>query len=116
MITTNEKGHFDHIICPDCKKEQMAFVLHTIPFNTYIHECTNCNYLIMESEWNINFKKMETDLANNIELKELELREETLKNFKLSQELKKMEKDFIYSNEKIEKLKYQIEKLKEFTK
>jgi len=59
---------------------------------------------------------METDIVNNIELKELELKEETLKNFKLSQELKKIEQDILYSNEKIEKLKYQIEKLKEFSK
>jgi hypothetical protein len=59
---------------------------------------------------------METDIVNNIELKELELKEETLKSFKLSQELKKIEQDILYSNEKIEKLKYQIEKLKEFSK
>lgn len=59
---------------------------------------------------------METNLTTDIEAKELELQEETLRNFKLSQESKKIAEDLRFSNEKIDKLKYQIEKLKEFSK
>lgn len=44
--------HTETIWCPECEHKQEAEVLHTFPWNTYIHECTNCDYLIMESEWN----------------------------------------------------------------
>lgn len=57
----------------------------------------------------ITTNKMETDLLNQIKEKELELQSEILKNNKL-------EEDLLLSDEKIEKLKYQIEKLKEFAK
>ena len=41
------------IICPECNKIQTATVELTLPFFTYIHECEECKYLIMESEWNL---------------------------------------------------------------
>lgn len=43
--------HLENIVCPSCKSIQMAIVEHTIPFYTYIHECEECSYIIMESEW-----------------------------------------------------------------
>lgn len=41
------------IKCPECKCVQGATVKHTIPFPTFIHECENCKYVIMESEWDV---------------------------------------------------------------
>lgn len=40
------------IQCPECKSIQQATVEHTVPWPTYIHECS-CGHLIMESEWNL---------------------------------------------------------------
>lgn len=40
------------IKCPECSKVQQATIQHTLPWNTYIHECEECSYTIMESEWN----------------------------------------------------------------
>jgi hypothetical protein len=45
------KKHKETIECPECKKKQIAEVLHTFPWWSYIHNCVNCNYTIMESEW-----------------------------------------------------------------
>lgn len=42
------------IICPDCSMNQEAEVIPTIPFETRIHECEQCGYLITESEWEID--------------------------------------------------------------
>jgi len=42
--------HEEIIICPECGREQIAIVTHTIPFYTYVHIC-ECGYTIMESEW-----------------------------------------------------------------
>lgn len=39
------------IKCPECDTVQAAFVEKTIPFGTFIHDCVNCKYTIMESEW-----------------------------------------------------------------
>ena len=40
------------IICPNCDSIQDAIEDHTtIPFSTLIHECTSCEFMIMESEW-----------------------------------------------------------------
>lgn len=41
------------IECPECGLIQPAVVnCNTAPFNTYIHDCKHCGYLIQESEWN----------------------------------------------------------------
>ena len=41
------------IECPECGFIQPAVVnCNTAPFNTYIHDCKHCGYLIQESEWN----------------------------------------------------------------
>jgi hypothetical protein len=42
--------HEERIICPQCESEQLATVIHTWPWYSYVHECT-CGYIIMESEW-----------------------------------------------------------------
>ena len=45
--------HTEIIICPECLLVQEAEILHTIPFDTYIHICTQCGYTIMESDWQV---------------------------------------------------------------
>lgn len=47
------ESHKEVIICPECETEQSAEVLHTWPWASYVHVCTNCNYIIMESEWTL---------------------------------------------------------------
>ncbi len=39
------------IICPECGSLEDANIKVGIPWNTYIHECSECKYVIMESEW-----------------------------------------------------------------
>lgn len=41
----------EFIICPQCNSEQEATIIHTSPFNTMIHHCSKCNYVITESDW-----------------------------------------------------------------
>ena len=52
MKTNNE---FTPVIikCPECKTIQAAIVEDSIPFGTFIHECEKCNYVIMESDWEV---------------------------------------------------------------
>lgn len=49
----NEKAntHDEVIQCPECGKRQIATVLLTVPFATYIHHCLECEYIITESDW-----------------------------------------------------------------
>lgn len=42
--------HTETITCPKCGLAQDAVVEHTVPFNSYAHECA-CGYWITESEW-----------------------------------------------------------------
>ena len=44
--------HWDMIKCPKCKSKQVAKVLHTEPWWSYVHEC-DCGYIITESEWDV---------------------------------------------------------------
>lgn len=44
-------GHLEKIICPKCKSVEEAAVQHTNPFWSYVHECSKCEYMITESEW-----------------------------------------------------------------
>lgn len=46
------KSHQEIIQCPECKSIQTAIVEHKWPWYSYVHECDNCKYIIMESEWN----------------------------------------------------------------
>ena len=40
------------IKCPVCGSVEMASIDHsTVPFSTFIHDCSKCNHTIMESEW-----------------------------------------------------------------
>lgn len=53
VVDTDKEGmHYDRIICPNCGTEQVAQVLHTAPWYSYVHECQDCQYIITESEWN----------------------------------------------------------------
>ena len=40
------------IICPECNSIQDAVIEDAWPFPIYVHKCTGCEYIIMESEWN----------------------------------------------------------------
>lgn len=44
--------HKEKIQCPECDEIQEAVVEHTVIWNSYVHECKNCKYIITESEWN----------------------------------------------------------------
>lgn len=46
------KGHSENIKCPECNCVQNAFVEYTNFWNSYVHTCENCLYIICESEWN----------------------------------------------------------------
>ena len=43
--------HYECIKCPACGLLQRAMVEHTIPFSSYVHECTECGAIITESDW-----------------------------------------------------------------
>ena len=43
--------HTETICCPHCGVVQVATVLHTQPFNSMVHECDKCGWIIGESEW-----------------------------------------------------------------
>jgi len=45
---------FVRIKCPECSIVQDAVeeLFYGDPFWSYVHNCTNCKYVIMESEWN----------------------------------------------------------------
>ncbi len=45
------KWHAECISCPNCGSHEKAAVLETVPWHSLVHECTNCQYVIMESEW-----------------------------------------------------------------
>lgn len=44
-------SHVERIRCPKCGHIQNAVVEHSTPWNTYIHYCEQCDFLIMESDW-----------------------------------------------------------------
>ena len=42
------------IECPECGSIEIAVEDYTTaPFPTYLHRCNKCDYVIMESEWNV---------------------------------------------------------------
>lgn len=43
--------HPETIKCPECGLVQEAIVEHTFPWPTFIHHCSGCKHIIMESEW-----------------------------------------------------------------
>lgn len=43
--------HIERIECPECGTRQIATILHTSPFWTWLHHCISCNHTITESEW-----------------------------------------------------------------
>lgn len=48
------RKHSDIIRCPRCGYVQRANIIRSIPFDTYIHVCVKCKYIITESEWDVN--------------------------------------------------------------
>ena len=47
-------SHTENIKCPNCESIQEAEVEHAetkYDWDVYIHNCTKCDYTIMESEW-----------------------------------------------------------------
>lgn len=44
-------NHHETILCPECGSKELATVRHKRPWWVYLHECQNCDYVIMESEW-----------------------------------------------------------------
>ena len=45
------ESHIEEIECPECGTRQMAKVIHTFPWWSFVHHCVACKYIIMESEW-----------------------------------------------------------------
>lgn len=45
------KSHVEKIVCPNCQSIETATVFHTWPWRSYVHDCKQCGYTIMESEW-----------------------------------------------------------------
>lgn len=45
--------HMEKIKCPECGYVQWAQVEHCFPWNSYVHECKKCDWIIMESDWGI---------------------------------------------------------------
>lgn len=39
------------IKCPKCGKVQEATIKECSPWDSFVHHCCNCRYVIMESEW-----------------------------------------------------------------
>lgn len=44
-------SHFETVICNGCKAIEVAEVVHTRPWWTFLHTCSKCGYVIMEQEW-----------------------------------------------------------------
>jgi len=66
--------HTEKIKCPDCGTIQDATVEHTVPFYTYLHICTKCDFTIMESDWEVvptekQLTAMQEHIAELTELK-----------------------------------------------
>jgi len=62
--------HIEQIECPECGKRQIATVLHTVPWWSYVHDCVSCKYTIMESEWvliNTEDELKQIELANEVD-------------------------------------------------
>lgn len=52
MLIRTGKAHPELIWCPECKEQQVGYILEAYPFPIYIHTCVKCKYVITESEWN----------------------------------------------------------------
>ena len=60
-------SHKEQIECPECETRQMATVLHTEPFHTYVHHCVVCKYTITESDWVFLYTEDEINIKNQNE-------------------------------------------------
>ena len=57
--TPKVKHHNETIVCPECNAIEHATVMHTVPWYSYVHECTKCGYIVMESDWTLAEPKEE---------------------------------------------------------
>ncbi len=53
MAATTIEHHTERIECPEpeCGLHQDAVVEHTTLFDSRVHECVGCGYMIIESVW-----------------------------------------------------------------
>ena len=51
MVKNETLKHTETILCPECGSLENATVEQSIPWWIYIHECKNCDFIIMESDW-----------------------------------------------------------------
>ncbi|HEY0108015.1 MAG TPA: hypothetical protein VGB67_00220 [Fibrella sp.] len=51
VVEPRPDGHSETIRCPNCQAIELATVEHTAPWFSYVHTCSRCNHIIMESEW-----------------------------------------------------------------
>lgn len=53
LVEAAVEMHTETIKCPKCERVQTAQVTRRAedPFPVYLHECEQCGYVIMESEW-----------------------------------------------------------------
>lgn len=54
---TPTKTWSECIRCPECETAQWAMLEHehNMPFAMYVHDCQNCGYTILESEWEMAY-------------------------------------------------------------
>ena len=51
MVKNETLKHTETILCPECGSLENATVEQSIPWWIYIHECKNCDFIIMESDF-----------------------------------------------------------------
>jgi hypothetical protein len=59
-----ETSRTEKIICPNCAQIQDAQVIYYKgdPWESYVHNCIRCQYVIMESEWHL-MKRMKDGIG-----------------------------------------------------
>lgn len=48
-----KKQRKELVECPECSFIQFAIVENTPVFDSYVHECKQCGYIITESDWQL---------------------------------------------------------------
>jgi hypothetical protein len=50
---TTVSARTESIVCPNCGAIELGTIYPSVPFDTYYHECSVCDYIIMESDWEL---------------------------------------------------------------
>lgn len=59
-------SHQETVRCPECESIEVATVEHYWPWPAFVHHCSKCAYIIMESEWErVNDTGTATSLPND---------------------------------------------------